>query len=291
MHPHNLWLTLSIPIALLAGLAAGLGVLDPQVYAGDAEHFATQAAAQDVVTLVVAVPAVLALGWAAWRGSLPARLVWHGVVFYFVYTYTVAAFHVQFNVLFLVYTSVLACSVAAFVGGVASLGWPVPVTRFGGRWPRRGVIVLLAVVVTVFLVLWLSEIVPALLEGTPPASVAQAGTPTSAVHVLDLSLLLPGATLTAVWLGRRQARGYVLATALMGFIVVLGLALAAMIVGLSQAGLEADALVAGAFLGVAGWTAGLLGVASRSVQRAVHPTRLEASPPPGGRSLPTRRWA
>jgi hypothetical protein len=265
---RNGWLVLSVPIGVLGGVAAGAGALVPDLYARDTQSFGVQAAAQDWVTLLVAVPAVLVLGWLAWRGSTAARLAWHGVVLYFAYTYAIAAFMVQFNALFLVYTTVLGCSVLAVAGGLATLGWPLPVEVFGASWPRRGTVVLLWTVVAVFLFLWLSDIVPALLAGSQPQSLVESATPTNGVEVLDLSLLLPGTALTAVWLHRREARGQVFATALMGFVVVLGLALAAMVVGLVSAGLASDVLVVGAFVAVTVWAGVLLALATRSVLRA-----------------------
>ncbi len=265
---RNGWLVLSVPIGVLGGVAAGAGVLAPDLYARDTESFGVQAAAQDWVTLLVAVPAVLVLGWLAWRGSTAARLAWHGVVLYFAYTYAIAAFMVQFNALFLVYTTLLGCSVLALAGGLATLGWPFPVETFGTSWPRRGAAGLLWAVVVVFGALWLADIVPALLDGTQPESLVESATPTNGVEVLDLSLLLPAAALSAVWLHRREARGHVVATALMGFVVVLGLALAAMVVGLVSAGLASDAFVVGGFVAVTVWAAVLLALASRSVIRA-----------------------
>jgi hypothetical protein len=40
--------------------------------------------------------------------------------------------------------------------------------------------------------LWLSELVPALLTGTVPASLTEAGLWVNPIHVLDLTMVLPG---------------------------------------------------------------------------------------------------
>lgn len=242
------WLWLSLPIALLGGISSAAGILLESTYERDTEHFGVQAVSQDYVTLFVAVPAVLVLGWLARRGSFVARLMWHGAVFYFAYTYTIATFMVQFNAMFLVYTTLLACSIFALIGGLTTLDWPVDRSVFGRSWPRRSVVAFLGVVVVVFLLLWMSDIVPALIDGAQPESLAESSTPTNGVEVLDLSLLLPGGALVAYWVWRAESRGYVFATGLVTYVALLGLALVAMIVGLANADLSGDAAVSLVFV-------------------------------------------
>jgi len=226
------WLWLSIPLAALGAVAAAAGILFESTYERDTENFATQAIAQDYITLFVAVPALLVLRQLAARGSLPARLFWHGAVFYFAYTYTIAAFMVRFNGLFLVYTSIVACSLYALLGSVGGIQCRADRRWFdAARWPRRGVAVLLLVIVAMFSTMWLSDIVPALIEGVVPESLAEADTPTNGIEVIDLSLLLPGAALLAYWVLRSEPRGYVLATGLLSYLALLALALVAMAIG------------------------------------------------------------
>jgi len=261
------WLWLSVPIAVLGGVASAVGILFESTYERDTENFGVQAVSQDYVTLLIALPAVLVLGWLAWRGSFVARLMWHGAAFYFVYTYTIAAFMVQFNAMFLVYTTLLACSIFALVGGLATLGWPVDQSAFGRSWPRRSVVAFLSVVVIVFLFLWLSDIIPALIGGAQPDSLAESATPTNGVEVLDLSLLLPGGALIAYWVWRSEPRGFVFATGLVTYIALLGLALVAMIAGLVRADLSGDAAVSVVFVLAATTAAVLLFFMVRSMRR------------------------
>ena len=232
------WLGLSAPLAILTAVAAGSGILVDATYRRDTVEFGTQGRAQDWITLLVAVPALVALWRLAVGGSLRARLLWHGVVLYLAYTYVIAAFMVRFNHLFLVYTTLVGCSVLALVGSLSGMIPTFPPGSFDpARWPRRGVVALLGVVVAGFAGLWLADVVPALLEGGEPASLAEAGTPTNGVQVLDLSLLLPGATLVALATGRGERWGLALATGLLAFVALLGLALVAMVIGLAVAGL------------------------------------------------------
>ncbi|MEN8114576.1 MAG: hypothetical protein ABFS21_09330, partial [Actinomycetota bacterium] len=168
--------------------------------------------------------------------------------------------------------TLLACSLFALLGGLVQLGWPIASARFGDRWPRRSVVAFLGFAVVMFAMLWLSDIVPALIEGVEPESLAETQTPTNGVEVLDLALLIPGSALIAVWVWKRDSRGYVLATGVISFIVLLGLALVAMVVGLSIAGLTSDLAVSVVFLAFAGVATGLLVAIGRSTPRSTNRT-------------------
>jgi hypothetical protein len=76
---------------------------------------------------------------------------------------------------------------------------------------------MLLVAAALFAWLWLSDIVPAMLRNTTPASLKGVTMLTNLVQVLDLSLTLPLMILAAVWLWQDRARGYLLA----GFMLVM----------------------------------------------------------------------
>jgi hypothetical protein len=172
----------------------------------------------------------------AGRGSERARLVWLGTLAYVLYTYVIYAFQVHFNPLFLVYVALLGLSLYALIGGLATTDFKALRARFTESTPVKAVSVFLAVVAVLFYFVWLSEIFPALLSGGVPQSVTQVGTPTSGVPVLDMAWILPGLILTAVWLWRKRAIGYVLAGALLTFLALLVLAIVAMTVAMSLYG-------------------------------------------------------
>jgi hypothetical protein len=140
------------------------------------------------------------------------------------------AFGVRFNPLFLAYVALLACSLYALIGGLASTDFEAVKARFSARTPVKAVSVYLAAVAVLFYVVWLSEAVPAALVGAVPQSVIKDGTPTNVIYVVDMAWILPGMLLTAVWLWRKQAIGYALAGALLTFLALLPLAIVAMAV-------------------------------------------------------------
>ena len=146
-------------------------------------------------------------------------LVWLGGLFYLVYTYVVAAFDVRFNSLFLVYVALLGCSLYALIGGLVTTDMTGIKARFTEKAPVKAVSIYLAALAVLFYFMWLSEIVPALIVGEIPQSIRENGTPTNAVHVLDMAWVLPAFWITAVGLWRKQALGYTLAGALLTYAV------------------------------------------------------------------------
>jgi hypothetical protein len=95
-------------IGLLLAAAAGIGLLVPGIYRGNT-GFATAAfRGTDLVSLVVAVPALAVSPSLARRGSTRALLVWLGTLAYVGYTY-LYSFAIAWNRLFLVYVALCHC--------------------------------------------------------------------------------------------------------------------------------------------------------------------------------------
>ena len=228
-----LWLWLTVPIAILSAVAAGGELLVDGLLRDDAPYFVAQAIGQDVVTLGVALPALIVGAIFDGRDPGRARLIWLGALTYLVYTYVIYAFHVRFNSLFLVYVALLGCALYALIGGLATTDFAGIRSRFTQDTPVRTVSIFLAVVAVFFYFSWLGEVVPALLGGGEPQSVVTNGTPTNGVHVLDMAWMLPAMGLTAIWLWRGLALGYVLAGVLLTFMSLLLLAIMGMVVSMN----------------------------------------------------------
>jgi hypothetical protein len=185
----------SAAISLLVVLTSVAGLTDPRVYAQETENWATQAKGQDLGNLL----AVVVLGAAAVRyrrGSPRAGLVWLGTLLYLIYAFIVYAVAVHLNYLFLFYVAVLGLSAWGVLFHVshvrrAATGYP------RGR-PRTWAASVLIATGLLFTALWLSELVPALLTGSVPASLSEAGLPVNPIHVIDLSVVLPGFVVSGV---------------------------------------------------------------------------------------------
>ena len=223
------WFWLTVPIALLLTIAAGGGLFISSLYR-DTPSVVAQAVAQDLVSLAVVLPTLIVAAVLASRGSLRARLVWLGALAYVVYTYVVFAFDIRFNALFLVYVALLGCALYALIGGFVTADVEGIKACFTDDTPVKAISIYLGVFGVLFYVLWLSEIVPALLTGAIPESIQEDGTPTNGVHVVDMAWILPALGITAISLWRKQALGYTLAGAILAYLVLLILAILAMAV-------------------------------------------------------------
>ena len=237
----NFWLWLTLPLAVLLVIATIAGAFDPQTYTKDAEYFAVQGIAQDYITLFVTVPVMLVSFVLALRGSLRARLVWLGMLFYTLYSYVLYAFFVNFNSHFLVYSQALALSLYALIGTLVTTDHTAVMesalaARKNPRRFKRTIGIFLLVIAGLFYMLWLSEVIPALLAGITPQSILDNGLPTNPVHVLDLSVLLPGLIITAVLIFKEKPLGYVIAPMFFGYAAMLGLAIIAMVILMAQRG-------------------------------------------------------
>jgi hypothetical protein len=155
---------------------------------------------------------------------------------YLVYSYVIAAFDVKFNALFLVYVALLGCSLYALIGGLVTTDMAGIRACFTEKTPVKAVSIYLAVSAVLFYFLWLSEVVLALKAGKVPQSIQDNGTPTNAVHALDMAWVLPAFGIAAISLWRGRALGYTLAGALLSYGVLLILAILSMIVFMIREG-------------------------------------------------------
>ncbi len=241
----------SFVLATLVAVASLGGILIPSVYAHETVGWAGQAIGQDWVDLLLAVPWLTVTGIGASRGSRRAGLLLAGGILYTAYEFLIYAFAVHFNALFLIYCATLGLSLFSFMhltGGL--IREPLAFPRQGALPVRTAAGVLLGIGI-LFGVLWLADVVPALVRGTVPRSIADAGVPTNPVYVIDLSFILPAHVLAAIWLLRRQPLGVIFVPILLGFGVLMSLAIGGMMIVMHLRGVEASLAVAAAMGGVA----------------------------------------
>lgn len=216
-----IWLRLSIAAAVLAFAGSVIGLAVDSIYARLTTTFLPQALAQDIANLVIAAPAMVICAILALRGSLRAHLIWLGVVAFTVYNYAIYTFSIPFGPLFPLWVVVLGLCVYTLIGGLTTIN--ADVARFTSRRAVVFVAWSLIVVGILFGLLWLSEDVPALLNGTTPQSVVDMGLPTNPVHVLDLAFFLPAIIATGILLLKRRSLAYALAPAFIVFLILTGM--------------------------------------------------------------------
>jgi hypothetical protein len=247
------WLVAGTSIlALLITIASLAGLWEPTIYAKETPSWAAQGLGQDIVDLLVIVPVLLGCAWGVARGSRAALVVLAGVLIYVVYSFFLYALAMHFNALFLVYCAVLGVAFYSLVDVALFLRVQNGATWFSATVRRtRAAGWFLVTISAAFYALWLSSVIPALVDGTEPAELAEAGLITNPVHVLDLAIVLPALAISGVLvLGRRPA-GLMLAPIMLAFNVSMTLAIVGMNVVLRGRGLPMEPVVMGAMAVVA----------------------------------------
>lgn len=252
-------------VAVLVTIASFAGISDPATYARETASWRAQGIGQDWIDLLIAAPWLVASAIATLRGSRRASLMLGGGLAYTAYSFVVYAFDVHFNQLFLVYCAILGLSVYGLVALAIALAGQDVRGWFTDRAPRQVASVMMMATAGVFALLWLADDAPAVIRGEPPANLAEVGLPTNAIHVLDLSLVLPALFASGVLLWRQRGAGYVLATIAMGFCVLMDLNIAGIVIAMQRAGLPADLTLACVFGVVAKFSAVLLVLLLRSL--------------------------
>ncbi|MBN1531499.1 MAG: hypothetical protein JXA20_02445 [Spirochaetes bacterium] len=227
---------LTYPLVLLILIAGAGGVFFESVYAGEVPYFVTQCIGQDIVNMLVLAPLFLLTALLIRGESKIALFVWSGLLLYTIYSYTIYCFSVKFNALFLVYCGILGLSLMTLLSIVANVDAEVVRSWFDSETPARYPAWYLLGLAGAFYIIWLAEIIPAMVSGTIPASTAGSGTATNPVHVLDIAILLPGCVIAAVLLLKRRPMAYLLVPSLLVFNIIMAVALGGIIITLKLKG-------------------------------------------------------
>jgi uncharacterized protein (TIGR03382 family) len=260
----------------LLPLATLVGVFAPGFYR-DTAWMIPQARGQDLVTLIAIEPLLIVALLAYRARPIAAALAWAGALSYVLYTYAMYSYTTYFNALFLVYVALFSASLFALIDLLAHLDPERVRAAMRPTLPTRVIAGFCALIGIFFLVAWLAQIVPAIVQGTVPEPILLARTPTSAVHVQDLAVVLPLFLLTAVWLWRRRPWGFIVAPILLILGDVMLLALLAMGAFMTQAGFAGSLDMAPVFAVLALLSLALTGVYFTHIQA---PRAAETTAPP-----------
>jgi hypothetical protein len=247
---------LVICIAIVAAIASSMGVFTNdgvgvyayqsirgetiQIYGkGIYKHMsadvAPQGIAQDYVTLFIGVPLLLiALMWAK-KGSLKGWFLLAGVLGYFFLTYLFYLVMGMYNYLFLAYTFLMGTTFFALTMTLLSFDLETLPFLFSEKTPTKFAGIFLIFNAFAIASLWLSVVVPPLLDGSIiPKDVAHYTT--LIVQGMDLGLLLPLSLVSGWLLIKRTPFGYLMGTTYLIFLSLLMTALCAKIIAMGLLG-------------------------------------------------------
>lgn len=199
---------LSVMLAVCMAAQAVLGLVLPGLYR-DVGYVRETWFGNDLVTLVLALPLLVAGLVLERRGVLLGRLLWLGGLGYAIYNYSFYLFGAALNAYFLLYIVALLLAIAAMVLGLSRTSAQALAAGFSPRTPVKlvgGYLVFAAVGLTVvWVVMWAGYV----FAGRPVP-----GSPETfkMVAALDLAVMVPALALGGSLLWRRHAWGYVIAT-------------------------------------------------------------------------------
>lgn len=201
--------------ALLALAAASYSLMNLGVYEPSTpQKLLPGAASQDVISIVASLGLLLSVALIR-RGKEILWLVWVGLLGYLFYAYALYSFDRIYNLLFLCYIAIVGLCAYSLIGffARADLG---RVGTVGDREPpRTAAASLFLMLASLFLVLWLSILVPAMRDRIAPNG--------SSIFVLDLAFFLPLLVTEAVLLFRKRPLGDALVIPILVKVATLGL--------------------------------------------------------------------
>jgi hypothetical protein len=191
-------------LIVLLLVTAVSGLITPHIYANFAPpKYVQESRAQDLITLVLGVPLLLAAVAGAHKALIWALPLWAGVLAFELYVYAIYAVGGVYNVFFLGYVAIAGLSLYSMIGllGGDITDWLQRSVQ--ANLPRCWIGVFFVAITAVFATIWISQIINTINTG-----IVDSG---HLILVLDLMIVLPAFGVTAVNLFRNQAFGDLLA--------------------------------------------------------------------------------
>lgn len=196
------------------------------IYARDSVSMASQAIAQDMVTLLVAIPFLFISLWLLKKQKEKGLFLLSGTIGYFLYTYASYSFLIVFNSLYLIYVILMGLSFYAFILCLMELNRLDINKWITDRFPQKSLSAFFFVSGIMIMGMWLGKIIPALAEGSAPEQLEHYAT--LGIQTLDLGFVVPACLVTAYLLGKGKKWGYLLAIVLVVKMVTMTIAVSAM---------------------------------------------------------------
>jgi hypothetical protein len=194
------------------------------VYRLDTTFFAAGFRGNDVVTIFLVLPLMILSLLLYKSGSRRGGLLLAGSLAYVLYNSFSLGTSAAYNPLFLLYTASFSASLFALLKLWAQFDFDSLREQSLPGMPGYGIAIFLFVCGGMTALLWLSDLIPPLAHGKPPALL---GSYTTAItYFVDLAIMTPLCFQAARWLLLRDGRGMLLGfvllelLAMMGFIVL-----------------------------------------------------------------------
>jgi hypothetical protein len=201
---------------------------------------AVQGIGQDIVNLFLIVPLLLFTLFLVTKGNRIAFNLYGGILFYILYSFVIYSLGVHFNQMFLLYCLILGLSLYSFIIFIYNLTKTDIQKWYSDKVPLRSTSYFLMIIAILFYLLWLKEVVPAIVGGTTPRTVSDYQLLVNPVHVIDIAIALPGLIITAYLLRKKHQLGLIFAPVALVFIILLTIALIGMVIMLNLRNISDD---------------------------------------------------
>lgn len=199
---------LSVILALFAIIASVGGLTWSELYR-DSESIKAVWFVNDLITLILAVPLLIAAMAYAIKGSLKAQLVWIGSLWYLLYNYVFYLYGAQFNNFFLLYALLFSLSVYALAITMSNLDMDLIKKSIKEQAPLRAISGFLFFFAFALGMPWIAMTLGFKLSGQiPPFEM-------TIVFATDLSFLVSVLVFSAMLLWKKNTWGFVLAAMIM----------------------------------------------------------------------------
>ncbi|WP_197051394.1 hypothetical protein [Caloranaerobacter azorensis] len=208
------------------------------LYKNDSVSVASQAIAQDIVTIILGIPLLIISLYLSRKGLIKGRLLLTGTLGYFLYTYTSYSFLSMYNSLFLIYVMLMSLSFFAFTLAMMSFDIQDLSLYFDEKLPVKFLGCFLIFIAFSIGMMWLGRIVPSLINNTLPNGLEHYAT--LVIQALDLGFLVPTGIISGILVIKKKAIGYLLASVVIIKSITMLSAITAMIIGQIHVGIKVN---------------------------------------------------
>lgn len=231
---YKLIITLTVIISILIVVSSFFGLYNYKLYTNETVNWKTQCIGQDWINLVMIVP-VFVFSLLLSHKTPSALFIWAGTLIYIIYTYIIYCFNIHFNFLFIFYCVILSLSFYALIlfltkqAKIIFFNYPLKTLKISAIY--------FIITAIIFLALWLSDIIFAIKNNQIPQNIIDTGLFTNPVHVLDLSIVLPGIFIAGILILKNKKSTYFLCPLILTFIFLMDITIAALTAIMKMKGL------------------------------------------------------
>lgn len=255
-YEHKILFFLSLLVCILICFSSYESLINPGFYSKESSNWQAQSAGQDMTNLFLICPFLLITAFMLLLRKAYAYPLWAGTLLYLIYTYQIYCFNIHFNSYFVIYCLILGFCFYLFAYYVYLQ--IKSDSTFHTDIIHRIIAFYFLTIAFLFYVLWLLDIIPAILKHTIPESVMKGGLVSNPVQILDLSVILPGVFVTGVLLFKKKSLGQLLSRALLTFFMLMDLTISLLNIIMVNKQVESGYTVAMVMVPLAVFTAALL---------------------------------